>query len=127
MPGTPLEDATALSGLVYILRQEQRTTRHEGEHVSLSACRYSYVIYDISVIENLVDVTQSLCWDLQSPNKQYLVSKRNITTSELFRGHLKNHNIHCEWLARGSDCESLPRIFYCKFNQRRSDICMLPV
>lgn len=83
------------------------------------------VIYDHSVIESLVIVVRSFLKDFPSKRQAiFALTKRNVATFQVFLEHLERHDISCEWLACGPDCEKLPRVFPCKFVQPRSDVCI---
>jgi hypothetical protein len=81
------------------------------------------ILYDVQVIESLVAVVK--CFLMQSPKTKeaiFGITMRQMATFETFLGHLLKYGIFCEWIAQGSDCESLPRVFQCNFNQPRTDI-----
>jgi hypothetical protein len=83
------------------------------------------VIYDHSVIESLVIVVRNFLKDYPSKRQAiFALTKRNMATFQVFLEHLQRHEISCEWLARGPDCEKLPRVFPCNFVQPRSDVCI---
>lgn len=81
------------------------------------------VTYDVSVIESLVAVIQSFL--LNDPdNKEviFAITKRNLNTFDLFLEQLKRYQVTSNWIASGEECERLPRICSCNFNQPRSDV-----
>eukprot|EP00980_Cylindrotheca_fusiformis_P009369 scaffold2047_cov129-Cylindrotheca_fusiformis.AAC.48 len=81
------------------------------------------VIYDVSVIDYLVAIIQNfLSVDRQEKEVILGVTQRNLATFNTFLETLRNYNISSEWIADGNDCNNLPRIFNCKFNQSRSDV-----
>jgi hypothetical protein len=81
------------------------------------------VCYDVEVIESLIAVVK--CFLMQSPKTKeaiFGITMRQMATFEMFLGHLQKYSIFCEWIAQGSDCESLPKVFQCNFNQPRTDV-----
>ena len=81
------------------------------------------IVYDVHMISSLVAVVKSFLTKSQSNKKAIFgITRRNIATFELFLANLIENGIFCEWIAKGEDCDRLPKLFHCKFNQPRSDI-----
>jgi hypothetical protein len=93
------------------------------------------VIYDISVVESLVSIIRHFLAGGDNNNKAssvdddrtdkqaiFALTKRNIKSFETFLDNLHQYGISCQWLARGSDWDNLPRIFRCNFVQPRFDV-----
>jgi hypothetical protein len=91
------------------------------------------VIYDVSVVESLVSIIRHFLASGDNDkastvdnrtDKQaiFALTKRNIKSFETFLDHLHQYGISCQWLARGSDWDNLPRIFRCNFVQPRFDV-----
>ena len=100
-------------------RDEKTLSKFQDADILMAAD----VIYDRSVIESLVAVMHAFL--MVDPTKKeaiFAITRRNLTTFELFLKHLNEHNIHADWIADGKTCTSLPKVFKCKFNQARSDI-----
>lgn len=81
------------------------------------------VIYDVAVIEDLVAVIKYfLLADPMEKEVILAITRRNLATFELFLQSLRSFDISSEWIADGQDCNSLPKVFKCNFNQSRLDV-----
>lgn len=81
------------------------------------------ILYDRTVIESLVAVVKKFL--RQSPKTKeaiFGITVRNMATFEIFLDHLRQYGIFYDWIAQGNDCERLPSLFPCNFNQTRKDI-----
>ena len=93
------------------------------------------VIYDISVVDSLVSIIRHFLARGEDEDNAttstdgrtdkhaiFALTKRNIKSFETFLDRLQRYGISCQWLARESDWENLPRIFRCNFVQPRFDV-----
>jgi hypothetical protein len=83
------------------------------------------VIYDVSVIDKLVLVVKSFLTqssqEPQEPKEAILaITKRKMSSFHLFLERVANHGICCEYLS--TNCDNLPKIFFCNFPQGRKDV-----
>ena len=103
------------------LVSEDRCSRKE--FVDADVLIAADVTYDVSVIEFLVNVIHSFL--VTNPLKKeviFAITRRNMETFKIFLRHLENKKVCCDWIASGRDCDDLPNMFKCKFNQSRSDV-----
>ena len=81
------------------------------------------VIYDINAIEDLVHVVKYFLSESPDSKQAIIAStKRNMATFEFFLETIAKYGMLYTWIARGEDCEALPRIFEGNFVQERRDV-----
>lgn len=81
------------------------------------------VVYDVSVIDHLVNVVRCFLRDSGKSNQViFAITKRNKATFELFFDLLQECDITCKWIVKGEDCVAQKNIFECNLVQPFSDV-----